>query len=264
MDHSSGTLITVNGTTLYVIAEGDPANPPLLLCNGLGTTHDMWAPQMPAFAENFRVIRYDGRGHGRSAVPVGEYSLEQLSRDALGVLAHFGIDKAHFCGLSLGGAVGQWIAIHAPQNLNRLVLSNTAPIFGTPESWMARIKTVRDYGMGGIAETLLKRWFTDKFLEMYSNGVAPIRKMLMSIQPDGYIGGCAALRDMDLRSQVSSITAPTLVIGGLDDPSTTPRQSHDLAKTIKGAVLDLLPAAHLANYECPGDFTDVVIKFLRR
>ena len=263
MNKSTGQLISSNGTTLYAVAEGNPTFPPLLLCNGLGTTHAMWAPQMPAFLEDFYVIRYDARGHGQSATPVGEYTIDMLGLDALGVLDHFGIQKANFCGLSMGGAVGQWLGIHAPERLDRLVVSNTAPYFGPPENWINRMKAVSEGGLAGITETLLHRWFTPHFLARHDSGVEQIRAMLLVNSPAGYSAGCAALRDMDLRPLVQTIAVPTLVIGGLDDPATSPRQAHDLAQAIKGAVLALMPAAHMANVECPAEFTSTVLEYLK-
>lgn len=262
MIKNAGQVISSNGTMLYAVADGNSSLPPLLLCNGLGTTHAMWAPQMPAFLEHFYVIRYDARGHGLSATPDGEYTIDMLGRDALGVLDHFGIYKTNFCGLSMGGAVGQWLGINAPERLNRLVVSNTAPYFGPPENWINRMKAVSEGGLAGITETLLNRWFTPAFLARHASGVEPIRAMLLTSSQAGYIAGCAALRDMDLRPLVPRISVPTLVIGGLDDPATSPRQAHDLAKAIKGAVLALLPAAHMANFECPAEFSSAVLDYL--
>jgi len=256
-------FLEVNGATLHVQIEGNAAHPTLLLSNGLGTNSNMWSPQMPAFMEYFQVVRYDVRGHGKSMSTPGDYSIALLAHDALGILDTLKIDKAYFCGLSMGGMIGQWIGAHAPERLSRMVLSNTGSKLGTVESWNDRIASVHRDGMEGLVEPSLARWLTPMFMERHPEATARIREMMLTTSMEGYIGCCAAIRDMDLTQSTQNIAVPTLVIGGLDDHVTTPGDANRLAKSINGATLMLLAAAHLANFERPSDYTDAVLNFLK-
>ncbi len=256
-------FLSVNGTILHVQVEGNPDRPTLLLSNGLGTNSNMWSPQMPAFLEHFQVVRYDVRGHGQSPATPGEYSIELLAHDALGVLDSLNINQAYFCGLSMGGMIGQWIGSHAPERLIRMALSNTGPKLGTTESWNARIADVMKNGMESLVEPSLLRWLTRMFMERHPETTARVREMMLTTSTAGYIGCCAAIRDMDQTQTAALIAVPTLVIGGLDDHVTTPGDANRLAKTIKGGTLVLLAAAHLSNFERPSDYTSAVLNFLK-
>jgi len=242
--------------------DGSEDAPVLLLSNSLGTNMGMWEPQMPAFSAHFRVLRYDQRGHGRSDAPTGSYSMDRLGRDVLELLDSIGHDRIHFCGLSLGGMVGQWLGIRAPERLDRLILANTSSYMGPPSAWDSRINLVQAQGMAPLAQASLDRWFTKGFSASSPDAIATIGAMLQATEPAGYAGSCAAIRDMDMRRTVGLILAPTLVIGGAQDPATPPPHSEALARTIPGAKLVLLQAAHLSNVEQPDAFAKRVVGFL--
>jgi 3-oxoadipate enol-lactonase len=241
--------------------DGPDDAPVLVLSNSLGTAMAMWRPQMPQLRRRFRVLRYDSRGHGRSSSPAGEYSLARLGQDVIELMDHAGIDQVAFCGLSMGGMIGQWLGANAPDRIRRLVLCNTSAFMG-PEGWRGRIEAVRSGGMQAIADPVIARWFTPDFRARRLAAVSRARALLLSQRPEGYIGCCAAIRDMDLRGSTQAIRAPTLVIGGMEDQATPPSDSEWLAKTIPDAALVMLPAAHLSNIECSRAFTRLVSGFL--
>lgn len=245
--------------------DGADDAPVILLSNSLGTTHTMWDRQMPDFASRFRVLRYDTRGHGASSVPLGGYGLDRLGRDAVELLDTLKIQRAHFCGVSLGGMTGQWLGVHAADRLDRLVLANTAPYMGPPSAWQHRIETVLDVGSGGmatIADAVIERWFTADFLAAEPALIVKIRTELIACSEQGYAGCCAAIRDMDLRPILQLIDRPTLVITGLSDPATPPDQGAAIARAIPGAHCIDLDAAHLSNIEHPTAFNAAVLSFL--
>jgi 3-oxoadipate enol-lactonase len=242
--------------------DGAENAPPLVLSNSLGATMAMWEPQMSALSARFRVLRYDARGHGQSQVPPGPYSIPQLGADLLNLLDHLNIPRAHFCGLSMGGMVGMWLGVNAPTHVDRLVLCNTAARIGTADSWNTRIASVRDGGMTAIGEALLGRWFTAPFLSAQRLEVERARRMLFDTPPEGYVAGCAAVRDADLRDDVGRIFARTLVITGRHDVATPPIDGRYLADRIDGARYVELDAAHVSNLERPAEFTRALIEFL--
>jgi len=221
----------------------------------------MWVPQMPDLLERFQVLRYDARGHGASATPAGDYTLDQLGQDVLALADKLKLSKFSFCGISMGGAVGQWLAINAPQRLTKLVLANTAPKFGSPETWDARRKAVLEGGMGAIVEAIMQRFFSAE--NEQSVWAQSTRAILLGTDPIGYAACCTALRDADTRSGLGKISAPTLVIGSDKDPST-PWEGNGsvLARDIPGAKAVKLDTAHLSNLEQPRAFTTAVLDFL--
>jgi 3-oxoadipate enol-lactonase len=256
------TVADAGGCRLIYDVSGPIDAPVLLLSHSIGTTAELWSPQVDQLAASFRVIRYDTRGHGRSDVPTGEYTIEQLGCDALAVLDNAGVDRAHICGLSLGGLTAMWLAIHAAGRVGRVILASTAPRIGTPEGWTERIRQVRTAGMAAIADAAMPRWFTDGFQRSAPETVARYRSMLASCSAEGYAGCCAVIRDADLRDGIRRITAPTLVIAGRSDPVTTPEHGRDMCASIPGARMTTLAAAHLANVELPQPFTTEVLAFL--
>lgn len=249
------------GKLHYEVAGPEDA-PLLVLSNSLGTTMDMWLPQMPAFLEHFRVLRYDTRGHGQSSVTQGPYTIAQLGADVVALLDHLHIERAHFCGLSMGGMTGIWLGVHAAQRIDRLVLCNTSAAIGVPEVWNARIAKVRQEGMDAIVDNVMSRWFTADFLAHAPAQVARVKAMLRNTSPHGYVANCAAVRDMDQRALLSAITAPTLVIGGKHDQATPPEHGELIARGIARARYAELNAAHLSNWETAQAFTQQVINFL--
>jgi 3-oxoadipate enol-lactonase len=256
-------FVNVGELKTHYALTGDQA-PVLVLSNSLGTDFSMWDPQMAELQQHFRILRYDTRGHGQSSVTPGDYTIEQLGRDLLGLLDSLRLDRVHFCGLSMGGMIGMWLAIHAPSRLHRLVLCNTAARIGTKEMWNARIATVRKDGMKSVAAVVIERWFTPEFRASSRDKVAPAQRMLENSPPEGYAGCCAAIRDMDQRETVAQIKTPTLVIYGASDPVTPASEAHFLTDRITGAVEVELPAAHLSNVEQADAFTKAVSSFLCR
>jgi 3-oxoadipate enol-lactonase len=251
-----------NGARLNYQFDG-PANAPVLvLSNSLGTNLSMWDPQIPALAARFRVLRYDTRGHGQSAVTLGPYSITQLGRDAVGLLDALGIERAHFCGLSMGGVIGMWLGVYAAERIYKLVLCNTAAKIGAAETWNARIEMVRAKGMSEVAETQAQRWFTPAFIAKSSDVIASMRRMIASTSPEGYAANCGAIRDADQRETISRIQARTLVIGGLQDPVIPAADLRYLVDTIPGAKLVELDASHLSNVEAADTFTKALLNFL--
>lgn len=254
-------FITVNNTRLFYRMEGREEFPVLVLSHSLGCDHSMWQPQMPDLLERFRVLRYDTRGHGASGVPQGEYSIEQLGRDVLELAAALGVRKFAFCGLSMGGAIGQWLALNAAQSISALVLANTSPQFGTRETWQARLDAVRQGGMPAVAETAMQRFFSPD--QQMSTPAQSTRAVLLGTDPNGYAGCCVALRDLNFKDTLGRINVPTLVIGSDRDPSTPWEGNGELlARAIPGARSVVLQGAHLSNLEQPRSFTAAILGFL--
>jgi len=256
-------FVTLNRVRHYYRLEGIEGRPVLVLSHSIGCDHGMWQPQMPDWLRHFQVLRYDVRGHGASESPLGEYSVEELGGDALALTHRLGISKFAWCGLSMGGAIGQWLALHAPESLTHLVLADTSPRFGDPAMWEKRILSVREGGMAAIVELALKRFFSEETLKVANADVSSIRSVILGTDPVGYLGCCAALRDFDSTQALRKITAPTLVIVGDRDVSTPWAGSAEiLAREIPHAKSVRLPAAHLSNLEQPRSFTAAVLEFM--
>lgn len=236
-------------TLLHYETTGD--GPPLVLMGSIGSSLAMWEPQLPALADRFRVVRVDHRGHGRSPVPPGPYAIADMGADVLALLDHLGERQVALCGLSLGGMVGMWVAAHAPERVSALALLATSAHLGA-DLWQQRIAAVEAGGMAAIAEGAIARWFTPGFRARRPDQVARYSAMLQATPAAGYLGCCAAIRDMDQRADVAKISAPTLVMVGTDDVATPPAHSRDLAERIAGARIEEVPgAAHLLNVERP-------------
>jgi 3-oxoadipate enol-lactonase len=259
---SEGTFLADDGCLLAYDRTGKSTAPPLVLLHSLGIDRAMWDLQLRAFSADFDVIRLDLRGHGKSSMPAGFASMDRLGRDVINLLDHLGLDRVHYCGLSIGGMVGQWLGYRAPERLLRLVLANTAPYMGPPSGWNDRIAAVSGQGMAALTAAVLERWFSPAFRAGKPEQVELVRHKLERTAPAGYAACCAAIRDMDLRPTAQLIDVPSLVVGGTLDPATTPEQSQWLAQSIRGAKLVLLEAAHLSNIEQPEAFTEAVRAFL--
>ena len=250
------------GARFHYRIDGAADAPTVVLSNSLGTDLTMWEPQVPELLREFRVLRYDARGHGQSSASPGPYTIEQLARDVLGLMDVAGVERAHFCGLSMGGMAGVWLGIHAGWRVERLVLADTAPRIGPADVWNTRIAKVRAGGMSAIAPAVLERWFTPAFIASRPDAVAPVRAALEQSDPAGYVAACAAVRDMDLRSEVPRITRRTLVITGTHDVVTPPAEARALAAAIPGARYVELPAAHISNIEDAAGFNAALLDFL--
>jgi 3-oxoadipate enol-lactonase len=253
--------VEANGIKVNVLIEGADSAPPLVFSNSLGTDLHMWDWQAAALSKKFRVIRYDTRGHGKTEAPDFPYTFDMLGRDALALFDALSLRKVRFCGLSMGGMIGMWLARNASERIEKLVISNTAAKFGLPEVWNQRVVTVRAQGMKPITPSVLERWFTKSFREKSPKEVERIQAMLHATPPQGYAGNCAAIRDVDQRWPISEIKVPTLVIGGKQDPATPLAAAEFIAKRIPGAKLVALDAAHLSNIEEPDKFTKALEDF---
>jgi 3-oxoadipate enol-lactonase/4-carboxymuconolactone decarboxylase len=255
--------VTHEGARIAYRVDGPSAAPVLVLANSLGTTMAMWDDQLDALTQRFRVVRFDHRGHGDSAVTKGPYTLELLGKDALAVLDALDVASASFCGLSIGGAVAMWVAANAPGRVEHLVVCCSAPRFGTPEQWAERAALVRERGAITLLDTLMQRWFTPGLDDREGATRARVRAMLEAVDAEGYAGCCEALATVDLTDQLGSIEAPTLVLAGALDPVTPPEVAYDLARGIRGSSLIVLAGtAHLANVEQPARVTDAVLSHL--
>ncbi|HLU59362.1 MAG TPA: alpha/beta fold hydrolase [Pseudonocardia sp.] len=257
-----GAVTTGDGVRIAYRLDGDPDRPVLLLSNSIGADLHMWDGQVPALTEHFRLLRYDARGHGASDAPSGPYSLDRLGRDVVELLDALGLQRVHVLGLSLGGIVAQWLGIHLPERVDRLVLSNTAAYLGPPQRWdqpIADLLAAPD--MRDTAQTFLRNWFPPHLLDG-DEVVEGFRRTLLATPPEGVAGSWAAVRDYDLRRTASLITSPTLVIAGEHDTVTSAAHGEELAAIVPGARLVLLPTVHMANVEAPVEFLDAVIGFL--
>jgi 3-oxoadipate enol-lactonase/4-carboxymuconolactone decarboxylase len=258
-------FVTVDKDRLFYRLEGKPGRPVLILSHSIGTDHGMWFPQAEQLLDHFQLLRYDIRGHGASDAPAGDYAVADLGRDLLGLVDALQIPKFAFCGLSLGGAIGQWLAIHASDRLNHLVLANTSPRFGPRANWEARMATVGEKGMQGIVEVAMQRFFSPDTLAREDPYAQAVRSVLLGSDPAGYLGCCAALRDFDGTALLRQIRIPTLVIAGDRDVST-PWEGHGevLAREIPHCRSLRLPAAaHLSNLERPRSFAAALLEFVQ-
>lgn len=250
---------------LHYQFDGPADAPVLLLSNSLGTDLHMWDIQIPAFTEHFRVLRFDTRGHGKSLVTEGPYSIEQLGQDVLALLDALGLERVHFCGLSMGGLIGQWLGINAGDRLQRLVVCNTAAKIGTTDTWNPRIETVLRDGqaaMVALRDASIARWFTADFAAANPHQAQQITDMLAATSPQGYAANCAAVRDADFRQQLAKISVPTLVIAGTEDAVTPPSGGHFLQNHVRGAQYAEFYAAHLSNVQVGAAFSERVLAFL--
>ena len=257
------TMVQANGIDLFTRWDGREGAPVLLLSNSLGTRLEMWDDQINALTGHFRVLRYDSRGHGRSSAPDNDYTIDELGRDAVGLLDALEIERVGYCGLSKGGMVGQWLGWNAPDRVEKLVLSNTAAHLGPRELWDDRVRISREQGMEPLVDVILERWFTEAFRASSPERVAKVKEQVLTTPGHGYGACSAAIRDMDQREAIKAITTPTLVIAGADDPATTPEAGKLIADSIAGARLEVLPdAAHLANIEQTELYNKALVEFL--
>lgn len=236
--------------------------PVVVFSNSLGTDLSMWEAQAAPFREKFSILRFDTRGHGESSVPDTAYSLADAAQDVLALLDHLNVHQAAFCGLSLGGMLGQWLAIHSAERFWAFVICNSAAKIGSTDTWNQRIATVTTHGMAAIVPTILERWYTPNFRDLHPEILERTSTMLLRTTPQGYVLACAAIRDMDLRGLVDRIASPVLVVYGTEDPVTTPADACFLIEHIPNAAGVALPAAHLSNIEAPAAFNSGVLRFL--
>jgi 3-oxoadipate enol-lactonase/4-carboxymuconolactone decarboxylase len=254
---------TIRHARMFYRLQGNAGRPVLILSHSISTDHAMWELQIGDLLPHFQILRYDTRGHGASEATAGEYSVEMLGKDILTLADTLKISQFAFCGLSLGGAIGQWVAAHAPERVTHLVLANTTPQF-VRANWETRIAAVVKGGMSAVVDMAMQRFFSPDMLAKQDPHVASIRSVFLGTDPVGYLGCCAALRDMNHGDLLKRIKAPTLVISGDRDVST-PWSEHGeiLAREIPEAKALHLAAAHLSNLERPHSFTTALLEFLQ-
>ncbi|WP_322104193.1 3-oxoadipate enol-lactonase [Paraburkholderia sp. J41] len=257
--------VAVNDTQLFYRIDGatNQTAPWLVLSNSLGSDVSMWTPQLLEFSKHFRVLRYDTRGHGRSAAPQGSYTIEQLTGDVIGLMDRLGIERAHFAGVSMGGLTGVGLGARFGNRIDRLVLCNTAAKIGSPEVWLPRAAKARDEGMLALADAVLPRWYTADFISRHPLVMAQVRDVFVHTDKDGYASNCEAINAADLRGEAGSIKAPTLVISGTHDVAATPAQGRELAESVPGARYVELDAAHISNVELAKEWNKLVLGFLQ-
>jgi 3-oxoadipate enol-lactonase len=250
---------------LHYEIEGPNDAPVVMLSNSLMSNLSMWKPQLPALLDAFRVLRYDTRGHGESEVTAAPYSIEQLADDAAALITFTGVGAVHFAGLSMGGMIGQQLAIRHPDKVLSLSLCDTASEMPTPAMWNDRLSTAREKGIAGLVDGTIKRWFVPDFVVKAADTIDEVRRMILMTPLEGYIGCASAVRDMSQTHLLKQIKAPTQVIVGREDPACTLAQSQVLQNEIPGAVLHVIDdAAHLANIEKPAQFTQLLVDFISR
>lgn len=248
-----------------VAIDGPEGAPVLVLSNSLGTTLEMWDAQAARFARDWRVLRYDTRGHGGSVVAPGPYSFAQLGGDVVALLDALHVERASFCGISMGGFTGLWLGVHAGHRLNHLVVANSAAKIGTEDGWRTRAAMVREKGAAAMAELAASspgRWFTEGFVAAQPGVVRRAQGWIAGTAPEGYAACCDALAQADLRTDIARIAVPTLLIAGTADPVTTVADGEAMHAAIPGARLVQVPASHLSNLEAAADFDAALAHFL--
>lgn len=252
---------------LHYRIDGDASaadKPWLTFCNSLGTDLHMWDAQVAGLSGSFRILRYDRRGHGKSSAPPPPYALADLGADVIALWDALGIDRTHFCGLSIGGLTGQWLGVHAAARLDRIAVCATAARIGTPESWNARIEDVRANGLETLVSATAERWFTPDFRAAHPDAVKAILDSFAATSIDGYAGCCAALAGADLRGEIAAIEAPLLAVSGEDDPVCPPADLAAIADAVPQGQHASLPGRHLLNRESADRFNVTLTAFLAR
>lgn len=257
--------LDIFGGKLHYETHGSRGNPTLLLLHALGSSLEMWDPQIEPFIEHFHIVRYSIRGHGNSSIDdFCELDLDALARDAISILDAVNVERAHWCGLSIGSMTALWAASHprTASRIDRVILASTAARMLPRERWTTLIDTARSQGLSSLAGATMQRWFTPSFHAMAPHEISRIRTIFMGTDPKAYASACAALRDMDLRPHLANVVAPTLIIAGSQDAGTTLNDGKEVEAGIPHSTMQVLPGAHLTNVECSDDFTRAVLVHL--
>ena len=253
---------TSNNAEINYQTFGDASKPAIIFSNSLGTHFSMWQAQIDVFKNDFLVICYDTRGHGQSSAPQGPYTIDQLGQDVIHLLDHLNVEKAAFCGISMGGLTGQWLAINHPEHFNHVIVCNTAAKIGQEQAWNDRASLVREQGLQPIASTAASRWFTEHFIQRNTAIVTSLSNDLGASSAEGYASCCEALAKADLREQLKDICIPVLAIAGTQDPVTTVADGIFMTDRIVGSQLFEIDASHISNIEQPEAFNSAVQKFI--
>ena len=254
--------VSAQSVMLHYQTFGDAQKPALIFSNSLGTNYGMWQKQFNYLKQHYFVICYDTRGHGASSTPQGGYTIDQLGEDVIQLMDHLKISKAAFCGISMGGLTGQWLAIHYPERFNHIIIANTAAKIGQPQAWLDRAKLVREQGLEPIAHTAASRWFTQNFIEQCPEVIETLSADLAAGSAAGYASCCEALAHADLRDELVNIQIPVLIIAGQQDPVTTIIDGQFMQERIAHSKLVEIDASHISNVEQPESFNEVVEAFL--
>jgi 3-oxoadipate enol-lactonase len=243
---------------------GGPGSGTLVLGSSLGTTIEMWGPELPALEPAARIVRFDTRGHGGSPLPPQPWDIADLGGDVLALLDRLGLERVAYAGVSLGGMIGIWLAAHAPERIAKLIVICSSAHLGPPQAWAERAAAVREAGsVAAVSDAVLERWFTSGYRREHPEAMAWVQAMLHACPPEGYAGCCGVLERLDLREELGSIRAPTLVIAAAEDPSTPPAHSDAIAAGIAGATLEVLPhGAHLAAIERADEVAALILRHL--
>lgn len=257
------TVKLTNHTCFYTF-EGAGKADTLVCSNSLGTDHTMWDELVPILRPHYNILRYDTRGHGQSSIQSDTVSIAELGQDVVELLDHLELGKVYFCGLSMGGLIGQWLGIHAPERFKKVVLANTAAKIGTEEGWNSRIKQVREHGLASILDGTAQRWFTPAFREQHPEVVVAILEKFAQNPVQGYTANCAAVRDADFREELQRLQVPVLVISGEQDEVTTPADGEFMVSRMPQARHVTLDANHLSAVELPQAFAESMLHFLQK
>ena len=242
--------------------QGTPNSPVLVFSNSLGSNMSMWDELTPYLLPYFRILQYDTRGHGGSEITPDSYTIAQLGQDLIDLLDRLKLEKVYFCGLSLGGLIGQWLGINHPDRLIKLIISNTDSKIGDDAHWNDRVKNITENGMEVLVESTLEKWFTDNFRKTNPKRVEETKEMFLANNVLGYSNCCAAIRDVDLREAIKNIKTETLIITGDEDVITNSEQAHIMSGKITNSRVEILHARHLASTELPEIFSNLLIDFL--
>jgi 3-oxoadipate enol-lactonase len=257
-------FLQINGIIHHCVVEGPKDKPVLVFCNSLGGDLRIWDQMMAHLVDDFRIIRYDNRGHGLSDVPAPPYALDDFARDLAGLLDALEIKEALVCGLSVGGLIAQRLALSYPDRVRALVLCDTGMKIGSFTSWEERIATVRESGLTKLAAPSMERWFSAAFRRNHSVEIGGYANMVLRTPAEGYLGACYALRDADLTQETPKINKPALVLCGDQDIATPLELGRELARAIPGARFSLIKdAAHLTCIEQPEAMACQMIEFFR-
>ncbi|WP_404798869.1 alpha/beta fold hydrolase [Acinetobacter thermotolerans] len=252
-----------NGQQLAVYSFGDAAHPAIIFSNSLGTDHGMWQSQVAEFSQHYYVICYDTRGHGKSSV-IENTSLTDLANDVLDILDHFQVEKAHFCGISMGGITGLQLGLIAPERFLSITIANSAAKIGQEAAWLSRATTVEADGLANIVSTTHTRWFSDKFDYIHDAIAQKTIQSLSVTEPKGYAASCRALAAADLREEISNIQVPCLALCGGLDPVTTVADGKLMQERIPQCEIAIVEASHLSNIEQPVQFNQVLSAFIAK
>jgi 3-oxoadipate enol-lactonase len=254
---------TANGIAIHYDVTG--SGPWVTLSHSLSTDISMWEPQVAALASRYTVLRFDTRGHGASAVPPAPYTLEEMAQDVLGLWDALGIERSHFVGLSMGGMIGQHVALAAPGRLASLTLADTTSRYPAEARvvWPERIRVVREQGMGALVESTLARWFTEPYRQTHPELMAKIGALIRSTPVEGFVGCCHAIPAIDVTERLRALALPALVMVGADDAGTPPEWAREIASALPGARLEIIPdAAHLSSIQQAEAFNRLLLNFL--